>query len=182
MTKYVDSQLVNQIYDLCTEFYKMEKLFENNFNEATYMCYFIDSKSIDNLKKQIDYDNLKIYISKFISLKDFKQKLKLKKDSKIKIDTNLKPEKFNSSKDLLTGLKKNKFYCIPNYNLIKKICQKPKIEQTDIKITLHKDKLITIFNKNDKLTFFNNTTGFILLMFSLIKIYNFNYDISKFKF
>ena len=75
MTKYVDSSLANQIFDLCTEFYKMEKLYENNFNEATYMCYFIDSKSIDNLKKQIYYDNLKIYISKFISREDFKKKL-----------------------------------------------------------------------------------------------------------
>ena len=163
MTKYVDSSLANQIFDLCNEFYKIEKLFENNFNEATFMCYFIESKSIDNLKKQIDYDNLKIYISKFIPREDFKTKIKLKKDSKSKIDTNLKPEKFNSSKDLLTALNKNKskFYCIPNYNLIQKICQKSKIEQTDIKVTLHKDKLIIIFNENDKLTFFNNTTGLI---------------------
>jgi len=162
MTKYVDSLIANQIFDLCTEFYKMEKLYENNFNEATYTCYFIDSKSIDNLKKHIDYDNLKIYISKLISREDFKTKLrKDKKDSKTKIDTNLKPEKFNSSQELLTSLNKKKFYCIPNYNLIKKICQKSKIDKTDIKVTLHRDKIVIIFNENDKLTFFNNTTGLI---------------------
>ena len=165
MTKYVDSSIANQIFDLCTEFYKMEKLYEKNINKATYMCYFIDSKSIDNLKKQIYYDDLKIYISKSKLYDEFKKELasKIKKNSKIKIDTNLKPENFKSSKDLLTALNKNKskFYCITNYNLIQKICQKSKIEQADIKVTLHKDKLIMIFNKNDKLTFFNNITGLI---------------------
>ena len=175
MTKYVDSLIANKIYDLCTEFYKMEKLFENNFNEATFMCYFIDSKSIDNLKKQIYYDDLKIYISESKLYNEFKKELtsKLKKNCIIKIDTNLKPENFKSSKDLLTTLNKNKFYCIQNYNFIQKICQKSKIEQTDIKVTLHKDKLIIIFNENDKLTFFNNATGLIEKKIIII---------SKFKF
>ena len=115
------------------------------------------------MKKQIYYEDLKIYISKSKSYDEFKKELasKIKKNSKIKIDTNLKPEKFKSSKDLLTALNKNKYYCITNYNLIPKICQKSTIEQTDIKVTLHKDKLIIIFNENDKLTFFNNTTGLI---------------------
>ena len=153
MTKYVDSQLANQIYDLCTEFYKIEKLYENNFNEANYMCYLIDSKSINELKKQIYYDHLKTYISESKLYTEFKNELtsKLKKDSKTKIETNLKTLKFNNSKDLLTALNKNKFYCIPNYNFIQKICQKSTMKKTDIKVTLHKDKLIIIFNENDKL-------------------------------
>ena len=41
MTKYDDSSIANQIFDLCTEFYKTEKIFENTFNQATYMCYLI---------------------------------------------------------------------------------------------------------------------------------------------
>ena len=153
MTKYDDSSIANQIFDLCTEFYKMEKLFENNFNQATYMCYLIESKFIDNLKKQINYDDLKVYISKFISQEDFKGKIKAKKGTKIKIDTNLIPEKFNSSQDLLKALNKKKYYCISNYNLVKKICDNSKLAQKDIKVTLHKDSIIVIFSENDKLTF-----------------------------
>ena len=153
MRKYDDLSIANQIFYLCTEFYKMEKLFENNFNEATYMCYLIESKSIDDLKKQIDYENLKIYISKFISREDFKGKVKAKKGTKIKIDTNLIPEKFNSSQDLLKALNKKKYYCISNYNFAKKICDNSKLDNKDIKVTLHKDKIIIIFSENDKLTF-----------------------------
>ena len=161
MTKYVDTPIANQIFDLCTEYYKMEKLFENNFNQATYMCYLIESKSIDSLKKHIHYDDLKKYIDENISREGFKEKLKKKKNITTKIVTNLIPEKFNSSKDFLTALKKKKYYCISNYNLAKIICNNSKLDKKDVKVTLHKDKLIIIFSENDKLTFFKNTTGLI---------------------
>ena len=110
-----------------------------------------------NILYYLNKYNLKIYISKFISNEDFKSKIK----KKIKIDKDLKPEKFNSSQDLLKALKKKSYYCILYYKLMPKICKNAELNENFKKSILHKDKITIIFNENDKIAFFNNSTGFI---------------------
>ena len=112
------------------------------------------------MKKQISYDKLKNYIEKNISYEEFRKKVK---DKTQKIKANLNPEKFKSSNDIIQALnnKKTKFYMITNFSLTQKICDKKNLGNTSIKYSFHKDKIILIFNENDKLSFYNNTTGLI---------------------
>ena len=154
-----ESSIGNQIYDLCVEFYKLEKLYEKGLSEATYVSYLIESKSIEKIKKQIDYEKMKTYLDKDINISREKFKQKIKKFSKI--DTQLVPDKFKKSKDLLDALKKKKFYCIAKYKLAQKLCENTDLSNFGIKVILHKDKIRLIFNEKDELSFFNNTAGLI---------------------
>ena len=161
-----NASIPNKIFDLCNEFYKQEKFFENNFNKSNNLCYLIESESIDNLKKQINYDKFKTYLSNDnVSREDFKEEIKkhLKRIWKIKLETDLIPDKFNNSKDLLKALNKKKFYCFTNFMFTKKICENIEVSKFALKSMLHKDKITIIFNEKEKdeLTFFNNTTGLI---------------------
>ena len=56
MSKYVDSSISLQLYDLCTEFYKYEQFLIKHVKDQISICFIIDKKPIDNLKKQINYD------------------------------------------------------------------------------------------------------------------------------
>ena len=179
-----NASMANKIFDLCNEFYKQEKFFENNFNKSYNLCSLIDTKSIDNLKKQINYDKFKIYLIKEnVSLINFNDEIKkhLRKNAKTKIETDLVPYKFNNSKDLLKSLNKKKFYCFTNFNFVQKICENVELGKFSMKSMLHKDKITIIFNEKEKdeLTFFNNTTGLIekFLLKSLEK--DINYPFKK---
>ena len=159
MSKYIDYSISLQLYDLCTEFYKYEQYLINHAKDQISMCLLIDMKLIDNLKKQINYDKMKVYIEKNISYEEFREKIKGRTQ---KIKANINPEKFKSSDDLMQALKnEKKFYIISNFSLVKKICDNKNLVNTSIKYSLHKDKIILIFNDNDKLSFYNNTTGLI---------------------
>ena len=180
----MSNSIANKIFDLCNEFYKQEKFFENNFNKSYNLCSLIDTKSIDNLKKQINYDKFKTYISNDnASLANSKEAIKklYKKNMKVELDTNLVPDKFNNSKDLLKSLNKKKFYCFTNFNFVQKICENVELGKFSMKSMLHKDKITIIFNEKEKdeLTFFNNTTGLIekFLLKSLEK--DINYPFKK---
>ena len=154
-----NSSVKRLIFELCTEIYKYEKFLVNSVKDQMLICYLIDSKSMDNLKEKIKYKQLKKYIENDISYNDFKAKIK---DIKEKIQTNLNPEKFKNSKDLIKALNdKKKFYFITNFNLTKKICNNKDLSGSGIKFKLHKDKIILIFNETDELAFFNNYTGLI---------------------
>ena len=160
MSNYVDSSISLQLYDLCTEFYKYEQFLINHQKDQISMCYLIDIKSIDNLKKQINYDKMKVYIVKNISDEEFRKKIKGRTQ---KIKANINPEKFKSSNDLIQTLnnKKAKFYIITNFYLVKKICDYKNLVNTQIKSLFHEDKIILIFNDNDKVSFYDNKTGLI---------------------
>ena len=159
MSKYVDSSLSLQLYDLCTEFYKYEQFLINHAKDQISMCLLIDMKLIDNLKKQINYDKMKDHIAKNISYGEFRKKIKGRTQ---KIKANINPEKFKSSDDLIQALNnEKKFYIITNFSLVKKICDNKNLVNTSIKYSFHKDKIILIFNDNDKISFYNNTTGLI---------------------
>ena len=56
---------------------------------------------------------------------------------------------------------KKKFYIITHFSIVKKMCDNKNLGNTQIKYSFHKDKIILIFNENDKLSFYNNTTGLI---------------------
>ena len=160
MSIYVGYPIYLQLYDLCTEFYKYEQFLINHANDQISMCHLIDVKSIDNLKNQINYAKMKIYIEKNISYEEFRKKVK---DKTQKIKGNINPEKFKSSNDLMQALnnKKTKYYIITNFSLTKKICDNKNLGNAQIKYLFHKDKIILIFNENDKLSFYNNATGLI---------------------
>ena len=169
-----NSSIASKIFDLCNEFYKQKKFFENNFNESINICYLIESKLIDNLKKQINYDKFKAYLNNDkLSRESFKEEIKkkFKKNTKIKMETILIPDKFNNSKDLLKALNKKKFYCFTNFMSVSKICENVEINNFGMKAKLHKDKITFIFNEKDELSFFNNATG--LIEKSLNQISNF---------
>ena len=158
MSKKDDSS-ISILYDLCQQFYNYEQHLKNIVKEQIHMSYLIDINSVNNLKKQINYDEMEKYFERNISLKDFKEKIK----NKIKeIETNLIPEKFETSKDLILALNNNKkFYFITNFKLTQKICDKKDLSGSGIKFLFHKEKIIIRFNENDELLIYNNSTGII---------------------
>ena len=101
MSKYVDSSISLQLYDLCIEFYKYEQYLIKPVKDQINICYLIKKKPIDNLKKQINYDKMKVYIEKNISYEEFRKKVKGRTQ---KIKANINPEKFESSDDLVQAL------------------------------------------------------------------------------
>ena len=143
MSKSFDYSIAIQLYNLCNEIYKSEQFLKTDNNDQTRMCYLIDVKSIDDLKKQLNYEKLKKYIAKNISLQEFKEKVK---DHKTKININTTPEKFNNSNELIQTLNNNrKYYLITNYSLCMKICVEKNLNNFGIKVTFKKDKMIFIF-------------------------------------
>ena len=155
----IDDSSISISYDLCQQFYSYEQHLKSIVKKQIHMSYLIDTNSIDNLKKQINYDEMKKYFEGSISFEDFKEKIK----NKIKkIKTNLIPEKFKTSKDLIQALNNNKkFYFITNYSLTQKICDNNNLSNKSIKFLLDKEKIIISFNENDELLIYNNSTGII---------------------
>ena len=143
-----NASIPNKIFDLCNEFYKQKKFFENNFNESINICYLIESKLIDNLKKQINYDKFETYLNNDkLSRESFKEEIKkkFKKNTKIKMETILIPDKFNNSKDLLKALNKKKFYCFTNFMSVSKICENVEINNFP-NLYIHKMIYISLSN------------------------------------
>ena len=157
MSKKVDSSIAIQIFELCTEFYKNGKFFVNNYGDQPQNCYLIDINYIDKVKKEIKYDKLKKYVEENQSYEAFREKMK-DFNKKIKIDVN--PEKFKSSIDLINSLKKKRFY-LSGFSLTKKLYENKDLGKFVMKCKFHKDKIIIIFDENDKVKFFNNATGLI---------------------
>lgn len=155
----IDDSSISISYDLCQQFYSYEQHLKSIVKKQIHMSYLIDTNSIDKLKKQINYEEMKKYFEGSISFEDFKEKIK----NKIKkIKTNLIPEKFKTSKDLIQALNNNKkFYFITNYSLTQKICDNNNLSNKSIKFLLDKEKIIISFNENEELLIYNNSTGII---------------------
>ena len=83
MNKYA-SQSTNQnqlekIYDV---FYQNEKFFENFVKFETYKGYLIENNSMDELKKDIDFENIKKLIQDNKSITEMLEKIKEKEKIK----------------------------------------------------------------------------------------------------
>ena len=99
-----------QLYELCKLFYDYEKLLKKPDKNQKSICYLINLELIDDLKRQIYYDQLKPYIIKDLSFETLKNKIN---NLSTTIKANLKSEKFDNSQDLIDALNNgNKYYFI----------------------------------------------------------------------
>jgi len=60
-------QLHKNLYNLCTEFYKYEELLKKKSNNNNKEGYLIEKDLIEELKKNIFYDELKSYSDPIIN-------------------------------------------------------------------------------------------------------------------
>ena len=158
MNKNIDNSVSLQLFELCNEFYKYEQQLLIGIKEKSNICYLIDSKSIDFLKKQINYDELKKYFENEISKEKFKEKVK---GFKIKNKIDLFPEKFKTSDDLIKSLNDgNKYYYITQ-SFFSKIYKKKNFEKHGIKYLLYENKIEFFFNDNDIIKFYTDLSGLI---------------------
>ena len=158
MSKYPDNSTGSHLYELCKEFYKYEQNLLKVENDTINKCYLIDSNSIDNLKKQIRYDELKEYIKNDISKENF---TKITKDLSNKIKIDLSPKAFKTSDDLIKSLNNENQYYYITPSLCSKLCKIKKFENYAIKYSIHKNKIEFIFNDNSSIQFLSNLLGLI---------------------
>ena len=146
-----------QLYELCKLFYDYEKLLKKPDKNQKSICYLINLELIDDLKRQIYYDHLKPYIIKDLSFETLKNKIN---NLSTTIKANLKSEKFDNSQDLINALNNgNKYYFITYFPLFKKIRKDD--QSKGIILEFFENKMIMIFNENDKLYFFDDKSGLI---------------------
>ena len=147
-----------QLYELCNEFYKYEEHLLTGEKDKKNICYLIDSKSIDNLKKQINYDKFKKYIKNNLSEEEFKGKVK---GFKIKNKIDLSAETFKTGDDLIKSLNNGNQYYYITESLCSKICKKKNFENRGIYYLFHKSTIKFIFDDNNSIKFLNKLSGLI---------------------
>ena len=139
----------NQIYEICNEFYEYEQHLLKNEKDNISKLYLLDSKSIENLKEQIHYDELKNEIENNKLKEDFIKKVKI---VKIKIKKDLIPKIFKSSEELVIALKNGEQYYFIAQSLGVKICKKKKLDNSLLKCSFHKNKIKITFNDKSEIT------------------------------
>ena len=158
MSKNVDNSNGFQLYELCKEFYKYEQYLLKSERDNNNICYLIDAKSINYLKKQIYYDELKKYFENDISKEKFRE---IAKRFEIKNKIDLFPETFKTSDNLIESLNNgNKYYYITQ-SLCSKICKEQIFENCGIKYSNHGNKIEFTFSDNNTLKFLINLSGLI---------------------
>ena len=147
------SSISKQFYHLCCEYYKYEKFVKNKTQNIIYEGHIINEVNIQKLKNKIKYDDLKPYIEKKKKYEEIKKIIEKKNNERFNVFI-LKD--ISNSEDLIKELKDNKkrFYII-NSDLFNSICVTNNGNK-GIDFLIKEDKLILIFNENDKLTFKNN--------------------------
>ena len=110
---------------------------------------------MDKFKKNILYNELKADIEQGQTFSSLKDKIEKKNEGK-EIKKNIVQTNFNSSEELRKELDKNKKFHLLNYELWLKICEEDKKNDFGINYILDEDKIILIFNDNDKIIFKNN--------------------------
>ena len=116
--------------------------------------YLIDYQIMENFKKNILYDEIKLDIAE--NKEHPKNKDKIERTTKFKEIKKIVQTKFNNSNELLEKLNQNKRYYLIDYSLWFVICEESKRKEDGINYNLEKDKIILIFNDNDILTFKKN--------------------------
>ena len=153
-----------KIYELSEGLYKNEKFFFKYIKNIEYLGFLVEKNLIDEIKKKINYVNLKCLFGKEETLDKFKKEIK---------DINIKEiilEKQNNSEELIKDLNNNKsFYLIKQDYLYNKIIDRNKAKGKEIKFKFTKEKIILIFNGDDELEFSNNKDGIIGFNFLIPK-------------
>jgi len=157
-----DENNLTNLYELCSGFFKYEELLKNKSNEK-YEGFFMEKEVIEELKRNIFYEQLKPYsnpkiypFNMFIKNTNIKKYLDKEKVNEIKI--NIINVKFKNGEELIKTLNDNKKYYLIDRPLWNKICKKQNkyniyMYDKGIKFSLEKNNIILYFNKNEKLYF-----------------------------
>ena len=139
-------------YELCCAYYNYEIFVKNITQNKIYKGYIINEVNIKHFKNRIKYDELKFYVENY----DYKSVKSIIINYKCERFLKFILKDFDNSEDLIKELKNNKkrFYII-NSDLFNSICVTNNGNK-GIDFLIKEDKLILIFNENDKLTFKNN--------------------------
>ena len=128
----MDKQYKN-LHDLYYVFYRYEELLKLKANSKDNEGYLIEKNSIEQIKQNIFYDNLKIHSNPIVN--NF---IKFSKNPEVKeyldkyegIERNITQVKFKNGEELQKSLNDNKKYYLINKPIWNKIC---KIEKKDAK-------------------------------------------------
>ena len=156
-----DSPNIKTLYDLNQEFYNNESLFKINKAYIRYKGYLIESDLIDQIKNSISFDKYKDLFKNNITYENFKQNVD--KNENINIQKITKISQYSNSNDLIQALNENKKFYIVINSLFKKIIDiqnKPKFYSC-FSFSFENNKLLMIFDKEDKIYFLNKNNGFI---------------------
>ena len=154
-----DSSNIKTLYDLNQEFYNNESIFKINNTIIRYKSYLIDSDLIDQMKNSISFDKYKDLFKNNITYENFKQNMD--KNEQINIQKISKINQYLNSKDLIQALNENKKFYIVTNSLFKKIIDIQNKPKYNFSFSFENNKLLMIFNKEDKIYFLNKNNGFI---------------------
>ena len=154
-----DSSNIKTLYDLNQEFYNNESIFKINNTIIRYKSYLIDSDLIDQMKNSISFDKYKDLFKNNITYEKFKQNMD--KNEQINIQKISKINQYSNSKDLIQALNENKKFYIVTNSLFKKIIDIQNKPKYNFSFSFENNKLLMIFNKEDKIYFLNKNNGFI---------------------
>ena len=154
-----DSSNIKTLYDLNQEFYNNESIFKINKAYIQYKGYLIDSDLIDQMKNSISFDKYKDLFKNNITYEKFKQNMD--KNEQINIQKISKINQYLNSKDLIQALNENKKFYIVTNSLFKKIIDIQNKPKYNFSFSFENNKLLMIFNKEDKIYFLNKNNGFI---------------------
>ena len=150
-------RLHKNLYYLCTEFYKYEELLKKQTNSNDNEGYLIEKKSIEQLKHNIFYEQLKPYsdpiknkLTVFINKPQIKKYLYKYKG----IERNIIQVEFRNGEELINSLIYNKKYYLINKPIWNKICLIEKIYDKGIPFLFEENNIIlSLNNKTEKLYF-----------------------------
>ena len=147
---------LKNLYELYLGFFKYEELLKNKSNGNNNEGFLIEKDIIDKLKKNIFYDNLKLYFgpknnsfNSFMKNKHIKQYLDKYKEIKI----NINHVKFKNGEELIKSLNDDKKYYLISKPLWFKISKSQNIYDKGIQFSIERNNTILYLNKNEKLYF-----------------------------
>jgi len=157
-------QLHKNLYNLCTEFYKYEELLKKKSNNNNKEGYLIEKDLIEELKKNIFYDELKSYsdpiINKFTNFMN-NPIVKIYLYRYKGIERNIKQVKFRNGEELIKSLNYNKAYCFINKPLWNKICIIKNIYDKGIPFLFEENNIILCLNNKTEKLYFKINGGII---------------------
>ena len=121
----------DQLLNIFKVLYKNEIFFNKAFiKEEVYYCYLIETKIIDKIEKNPNYEKIKTLIHEGKSYDQYKTEIK---DIQIKLEE-LTPKLYKTSKELLTELlNDNKSFYLIKKEYLSEILDKNKLEGNEIK-------------------------------------------------
>ena len=143
-----------KIFNICEALYINELFISKAYlKDYDYYGYLIENKSIDRIKKNINYEKIK----PFVDQKDYEKCRKEIKDIEIKLEE-LTPKQYKKSKELMQELlNDNKSFYLILQNYLSKIIDNSKLTGKEIKFKFTKENSIIFeFSKEDILEFSYN--------------------------